>query len=1459
MTTRSQPSGSQEESRVDWQFRVLAEAIPQIVSTHRADGSCDYINRRFLEFTGLTVEQTLGFGWLSAIHPEDRDECLARWNRAVERGESFKMEYRFLRHDGAARWFLGRTEQLRDHKDRPVHWFTTATDIDDRKRASDQAMHRDLFTRRVLDNLFAFVGVLEPDGTLIEANEAPLRAAGISIEDVRGKKFWDCYWWNHSEQVQRQLMEACGRAARGETVRYDVSVRVAGARRMPIDFQIAPLRDDSGRITHLIPSAVDRVDRERLEEARLEREERFRMALKGAHAGTFDIDVSLDEPPVVTEGVHRIFGFASGEQPKTREFLSRVHPDDRAVVSETIRRSVDQGIGHDIEYRVLRPNGSEVWVASRAEVIHGEDGKASRLIGVLIDVTDRKQTELALRASEERYRTLFESIDEGFCTLEMILDVDGHPIDYRFLETNPAFERHTGLVNAVGKRVLELLPDLEHHWIETYGRIAETGESLRFVEESPVMGRWFEVEAFRIGDPKRRRVALLFTDITERHRAEDALREQEQRLLLALEAGELGFWDWDLASDRVHFGGQWARMLGYELDQIEPHVRSWEYRLHPEDRDRAIDTLNQHLEGRTPDYECEFRLQHDDGTWRWILARGRVVERSPDGRPLRILGTHADVTTRKLAEHALAENRELLQSIIDNAEAAIYAKDLEGRFILSNRHHAGLAGLEPEVLLGQTDAEIGDWASGAETYRANDQRVIEADGPIEFEEVVPTVFGERVFLSVKFPLRDAEGRIHAVCGISTDVTERKHAERAIQEAAERYRLITLATNDIIWDWDLSTNRLSWSPAALHHLGCSPEDLETSIESWYDRIHPEDRRRVVESIHAAIDQNEETWSDEYRFARNDGSYATLLHRGTIARDDERRPSRMIASMLDVSQRRAIEEAMAEAKHLAEAASRAKSEFLANMSHEIRTPMTAILGYAEVLSRQVSNPDDLQCVETIRRNGQHLLAIVNDILDLSRIEAGRLDLDQRRFEPDRLVADVHSMMEVRAREKGLQLRIDFPDRLPQTIESDPTRLRQILVNLVGNAIKFTESGEVCMVVRLEDDPVSPRLRFEIVDTGIGLPADQVHRLFRPFEQLDSSMARRYGGSGLGLAICRRLVELLGGTIAVESELARGSRFFFTIATGTLTGVPMVEPRKPSETARDLSPEEPPRRVAGRVLVVDDRPDIRSLARMFLEDAGARVETAEDGLDAIEVISQSETTGMTFDVVVIDMQMPQVDGYDAVARLRRNGFRRPVIALTASAMRGDRERCLEAGCSDYLPKPIDPRRLVEMVARYAQHRDAPQEPPNDAGQHANPSVLRNSQHERTPARTSHRVLLVDDSADLRRVISRLLEWSGHEVQSAGDGGTALELARTFRPDIVLLDLGLPDITGEELLSQLKQIAGLETVVSIAVTGRNLPADRVRTLSAGFDHHVVKPVDIDYLVSLFPSSAANSKYKSE
>lgn len=478
-------------------------------------------------------------------------------------------------------------------------------------------------------------------------------------------------------------------------------------------------------------------------------------------------------------------------------------------------------------------------------------------------------------------------------------------------------------------------------------------------------------------------------------------------------------------------------------------------------------------------------------------------------------------------------------------------------------------------------------------------------------------------------------------------------------------------------------------ALCDFLGYTPEELRARTVS--DVTYPEDVVPGAEVLARLAAGDLQRASVEKRYVHRDGRPLWAEVTVNYIQDDPVDGPHTISVVQDLRQRKEYEEELEQAREAAEAANRARGEFLANTSHEIRTPLAAILGHTDILLRRIDDPDLRKEVRTIRRSGEHLLGVINDVLDLSRIEAGRLEVELGPCNLAVALRDVHELLSSRADAGSVDFRLVVTGPLPTNLRTDGRRIKQVLLNLVGNALKFTPEGVV--ELRAAHDAEAREVRLEVCDTGIGIPEDVQRAIFEPFRQGDASLTRRHGGTGLGLPISVRLAESLGGRIEVESRAGEGSLFTFVLPADQpdLELAPYVD-----QAPDDPLPGGPADVVDGRVLVVDDRPEVRRVVQHFLEEAGAEVLVASDGVQAVEAVERAAADGAPIDLVVMDVQMPNMDGHEATRELRRRGHTVPIVALTASAMREDELRALDAGCDAYLAKPVEVDSLVALVAR-------------------------------------------------------------------------------------------------------------------------------------------------------------------
>ncbi|WP_078120411.1 response regulator [Thiosocius teredinicola] len=658
-----------------------------------------------------------------------------------------------------------------------------------------------------------------------------------------------------------------------------------------------------------------------------------------------------------------------------------------------------------------------------------------------------------------------------------------------------------------------------------------------------------------------------------------------------------------------------------------------------------------------------------------------------------------------------------------------------------------------------------------------------------------------------------------------------YRERLENEHTRRY-LATALAGIGSWTWDLETNKLT-SDSILAELTDETVDDTMPATDMLSHIHPDDLPKVEAVIERAILSTDDDDDDAdidvmFRFLTDDGEQIWLAMRGGVVRDAAGKPLLLSGVHFDVTDAKRAEQSIVQAKEALEQANRAKDSFLAKVSHEIRTPLTAILGYAELMARRAVKSQDRKDLDEIIDSARYLQSLVDDLLDLSRVIAGKVTIEPEPIDIRHLGHDLLSTMNMRAAEKGLGFSLNVGPKVPTRTLSDPVRVRQILMNLVGNAVKFTDEGEVSVTIKAREIGRQPFIAFEVIDTGPGIDNEQIDELFQPFAQAATSASGRHGGVGLGLAISQRIAEVLGGTIKVESEVNAGSTFTFLLPVENVED--HIEHIKNQGNERDPARGERPRRrtdIRGKVLVVDDVQPILALIEQYLSDAGADVVTASNGIEALERVEDLSRRGEELDVILMDLQMPHLDGRETLQRLREAGLQTPVIALTASAMKGERERCMSWGFSEFISKPFEAEDLIEVVARVVTE-GVPLTAPSDGA--ALPQTL----------------LLVEDHESLADITAKQLASLGYTVEIAHTGTAAIDRAKALKPAAMVVDLTLPDMEGTDVCRILLEDETLSNCRMIAYTGLEEPDHHARAQAAGFAGVLIKPAEISDFAAL-------------
>ena len=812
------------------------------------------------------------------------------------------------------------------------------------------------------------------------------------------------------------------------------------------------------------------------------------------------------------------------------------------------------------------------------------------------------------------------------------------------------------------------------------------------------------------------------------------------------------------------------------------------------------------------------------------------------GRSARLLSA-TDITERTRTEERLSESEESYRKLVEQSPDAVLVHR-QGIILLANKACVSLLGASSAgELLGKQmfnfvhpdDREavrkrIREHDGDFTNVRQNETRLLGLNGKETYTEVVAcsiTFLGQA---SMQVAYRDISGRKEA--------EKRLLESEASLAAAQRVAHLGSWQRDLVDRVDWERNPLRWSDEMFRLLGYSVGEVETTRANFDRAIHPEDRDRMRELMSTAV-RERKPYSADFRIILPDGTERNLYSQAEILYDEKtEKPSKIVGVVQDVTDRKRSERELIVAKEAADAGSRAKSEFLANMSHEIRTPLNGVMGMTDLALETDLTLEQQEYLETVKLSADSLLTVINDILDFSKIEAGKVDLELDDFNLRESLEATLKTLALRADEKGLELLCEIAPSVPDVVRGDSNRLRQVVINLIGNAIKFTEQGEVALTIHVEAEEGDDRtIHFTVSDTGIGIPAEKQKLIFQPFSQADNSTTRKYGGTGLGLTISKRLVGLMGGNMWVESEVGRGTQFHFTSRLKT------------SEKPIEVGTIAPPEALRGvKVLIVDDNRTNRRILEGMLKHWDMKSTSVENGEEALMQLSSAQSVGDPYTLVLADMHMPKMDGFSLIGQIRKKPELSTAIImmLTSAGHRGDGTRCQELGVAAYLLKPIRQSELREAIARVL---GAP------AQKGAIPLITRYSlQDARVPPRTILSVLVAEDNAVNQLLATRLLEKRGHRVVMTANGREALEALAIDKFDLVLMDVQMPEMDGIQATVALREREkekgdGFRQPI-IALTAHVMKGDQERCLAAGMDGYLTKPIrpqELDAILEIY------------
>ncbi|TGN06994.1 PAS domain S-box protein [Leptospira ilyithenensis] len=1372
--------------------------------------------------------------WDDLIFPEDKLKASESYRKYIDKNAlTYEEVLRFKHKTGKTVWLQCRGTVIRNEEGKPIRLFGSHINITTLKE-NEIILHKNSSRlTSLLNNVGDMIFVFDSNFVFQEFQKQTMDSYFISPDEFTGNPLRSLPF----PEGLADKMENCitHTIQTGEKTELDYSIQYADEERR-FHTIISPIYNEFNKITEVISVARDITENYKLQKTIEEERGIFINGPTVVFKWKADPDWSME---YISPNVQNLLGYSVRDlMNEQNHYLELIHPNDRDRIKLEVELYIKQKLAYFVqEYRVIQKDGSVITVIDYSTPIYDENNSVKCMFGYVQDISERKKFEEEILRQRNEIRRVYKSLEDT----NSVAHIGGWDID---LLTNTLWWSKEA--KAMYEAEESYIPDLNAAMnLVKEGKSREKFSEV--FEEAITKGTKYDIEvqfltlkgrefwARTRGNPEFKdgkcvRIHGSVEDINELKLDEINRAITEEQFKKAFESAALGMAIVALNGKYEEVNLRLCEMFGYSKEEMKN--KTLQELTHEDDLETDLIHLQELLDGKRDNYQMEKRYYRKDKSILYAMMSIAIIH-SLDGTAHHFVAQIKNITDRVIADQKLSLALGNLQTIMDaSTHVSITSTDTNGVFTSFNKGAETLLGYTAEEMIGlqtplvihneeevtkrseELSEEIGRPISGYETFVFNARLGQYDSREWSYVRKDGTSFPVQLIVTA---IRDQSGEIIGYLGIASDISQLKETQRQLRKSEERWQFALEGSGDGIWDWDAQTDKVFYSSQWKRMFGYEDNEIGSTLEEWDKRIHPDDKNACYAKLNQHFNGETPFYSNEHRMLCKDGTYRWVLDRGKVIHwTKDKQPKRVIGTHTDITERKKMEKAVIDAKLRAEAANLSKSEFLANMSHEIRTPLNGVIGFSDLLMRTELDETQQQYMQTVYQSATSLLDLINDILDFSKIEAGKMDLHIEKVDIFELAGQIGDMVKYKAHEKGLEILLNINTNTPRFIWADSVRLRQVMVNLLGNAVKFTHSGEIeikieCLNPQI-DNPIKDFM-FSVRDTGIGISASNRQKIFEAFEQEDSSTTRRYGGTGLGLAISNQLLGLMNTKLQLESEPGRGSCFYFPLKLKSENG-------ELPELNVELKIK--------KILIVDDNSNNLIILREMLATKNINADLATNGIEALEKINRQRD----YDVILIDYHMPYMDGLEVIRNIRTkmglSAEEQSIIFLHSSSNDLEVEKeCTRLEVQLRIVKPI---KMEQLFASLAKIREKPK--------------MTKGKITDLPATSKDKrsitVMIVEDNSVnmllTKTIVKKCLPQS--QIVEAENGIEAIDKFKLYLPDLILMDIQMPEMNGYDATVAIRKIPKGETIPILALTAGTVKGEEERCREAGMNDYISKPV---------------------